>query len=74
MEHSSSITGADIKISGGRFINDELLHWDSLCLPSQSKSAIAAVTSTEGWLEREVTASELRNEQHPYMDVLVGKH
>lgn len=70
---SSSITGADIKISGGSFVTDELLHWDSLCLPSQSKSAIAAVTSTEGWLERKVTASELRNEQHPCMNVLVGK-
>lgn len=69
---SSSVTGADIKISGGSFVTDELLHWDSLCLPSQSKSA-TAVTSTEGWLERKVTASELRNEQHPCMDLLVGK-
>lgn len=70
---SSSITGADIKISGWSFIIDELLHWDSLCPPSQSESAIAAVTSTEGWLERKVTAAELRNEQQPCMDVLVEK-
>lgn len=43
-------------------------------MPAQpSKSATAAVTSTEGWLERKVTASELRNEQYPCMDVLVGR-
>lgn len=65
-----SITGSDIKISGGSFITDVLLHWDSLCLPSQSKSAIAAATSTEGWLERKVTVSKLRNKQHPCMNVL----
>jgi len=70
---ASLITGADIKFSGGRFITDVLLHWVSLCLPSQSKSAIAAVTSTEGCLERKLTASKLRNEQHPCTDVLVGR-